>query len=256
MLGLSSVKIQTAYWIKQNRKRSLLQGFQPANQVTQGYKSNESRVAHRLRGFNGKNTKITLLFQLIGCLVVFFLIWMRVAESGNKKFRVGSNRPSRWGLAGDLCWLLRRAFHSYKVVSFTCLHWWSPFRPWHKGLHLHLVLYLRLVRFPKKPLSALFLPAGDEPDSQVKSRHMEGCMWQASPVFHWVGAGTAACQHSQDKVSTWLSASPPTLTHSRFKSLWLLCREIRFSDTHFLQGGFLSVSRSVITHLFSWEVHS
>lgn len=60
----------------------LLQGFQPVSQETQGYRSNEFSVAHRLRDFYGVNTEVIWLFQKIGCLVVFFLAWIRVAESG------------------------------------------------------------------------------------------------------------------------------------------------------------------------------
>ena len=63
---------------------SLLQGFQPASQETQGYGSNKFWVAHRLRNFYGINTEVTWLFQMISCLVVFFLIWFRVAESGEQ----------------------------------------------------------------------------------------------------------------------------------------------------------------------------
>ena len=60
---------------------SLLQGFHPANQETQGYGSNEFRVGHRLRDYYGVNAEVIWLFQQISCLGVFFLIWIRVAES-------------------------------------------------------------------------------------------------------------------------------------------------------------------------------
>ena len=63
---------------------SLLQGFQPASREMQGYWSNEFRVAHRLKGFYEVNVEVVWLFQLIGCLVVFFPIWIRVAESGEQ----------------------------------------------------------------------------------------------------------------------------------------------------------------------------
>ena len=64
---------------------SLLQGFQLTSQGTQGHRNNEFSVAHRLRNFYGKNAEVVWLFQLVCCLVVFFLIWIRVAELGRRR---------------------------------------------------------------------------------------------------------------------------------------------------------------------------
>ena len=64
---------------------SLLQGFPLTSQGTQGYRNNEFSVAHRLRNFYGKNAEVVWLFQLVCCLVVFFLIWIRVAELGRRR---------------------------------------------------------------------------------------------------------------------------------------------------------------------------
>ena len=57
----------------------LLQGFQPTSQETQGYGNNEVWVAYRLKDFDGINTKV--IWPLVGCLLVFFLIWIRVVAS-------------------------------------------------------------------------------------------------------------------------------------------------------------------------------
>lgn len=65
-------------------KDDFIAGFQSASQETQGYGINEFRVAHRLRDFYGINREVIWLFQLIGCLVVFFLTWIKVAESGEQ----------------------------------------------------------------------------------------------------------------------------------------------------------------------------
>lgn len=116
---------------------SLLQGFQLTSQGTQGYRNNEFSVAYRLRNFYGKNTEVVWLFQLVCCLVVFFLIWIRVAELGNKKIRDGMKRLSIWGLASVLCWFLRRRSCEVRLrLIFALVFWLTPLCPWHKWLHL------------------------------------------------------------------------------------------------------------------------
>lgn len=86
-------KPNSAHWVKQIRKMNLLQMLWPASQKTQGCGSNEFRVAHGLKGFYGINAEVWP-FQLIGCLVVFFPICIRVAESGKQ----GSTKMARTDL--------------------------------------------------------------------------------------------------------------------------------------------------------------
>lgn len=59
----------------------------PCKSESECYGSNGFRVASRLRDFYGINTEVTWLFHLIGCLVVFFLTWIWVAELGIRKSR-------------------------------------------------------------------------------------------------------------------------------------------------------------------------
>lgn len=51
----------------------------------EGYEGNEFWDSHRLRDFCGINVEVIWLFQLIDCLVVFFLIWTSVTESREQR---------------------------------------------------------------------------------------------------------------------------------------------------------------------------
>lgn len=97
-LNVSKTKSCTLSKTKQSRKKSLLQGFRPARRGAQGYGSNESLVAHKLTGFYGVYAEVTWLFQLIGCLVVFFVIWIRVAERGNKEVQTWCEQTWHLGI--------------------------------------------------------------------------------------------------------------------------------------------------------------
>lgn len=61
----------------------LLQGFQLVSWETQGY-GRDGLQDHRLRNFYRVNAEAIWLFQLIGCLGIFSLIWVRVTESGEQ----------------------------------------------------------------------------------------------------------------------------------------------------------------------------
>lgn len=57
-----------------------------------------------MKEFLQANVEVVWLFQLTGCLVVFFLAWVRIGESGKQgKSRAGINRPGLWGSVGTLC---------------------------------------------------------------------------------------------------------------------------------------------------------
>lgn len=59
---------------------NLLEGFWPASQETQAI--NEFQVVHRLGDLYEVSVEVIWIFQLISYPVVFFLIWIKVAESG------------------------------------------------------------------------------------------------------------------------------------------------------------------------------
>lgn len=102
----------SAYWIKQKRekRRVFLQGLWPISQKTQGYQSNEFQAAPKLRDFYERNTEVTWLF----C----YCCWLEV-ESGEQGSQDDVNVLSAWGLAGVLCWFLRRDVNSSKIrLSF------------------------------------------------------------------------------------------------------------------------------------------
>lgn len=63
---------------------NLFQGFALASQKIQGHGNSEFWVAPKLRDFYGINAGAIWLLQLISCLLVFFLIWIRIAESGEQ----------------------------------------------------------------------------------------------------------------------------------------------------------------------------
>lgn len=109
-------------------KDDFIVGFQSTSQETQGYGINEFRVAHRLRDFYGINREVIWLFQLIGCLVVFFLTWIKVAESGEQG-----------GWESEQIWYLG-------IGWYPVLCWLSLFCPWHKWLHFNLVVHLLVLR--------------------------------------------------------------------------------------------------------------
>lgn len=80
---LLSVKNQTPPR-KKRRKMSSLQRFRSVRWETQVYRSSEFWVAHRQKSFYGVNMEVIWLFQQTGCLLVFFLIWIRVAAWGEQ----------------------------------------------------------------------------------------------------------------------------------------------------------------------------
>lgn len=97
---LLSVKNQILSTKKTKRKMSLLQRFWSVRWETQVYRNSEFWVAHRLKSFYEVYMEVIWLFQQIGCLLVFFLIWIRVATWGEQ----GSPDMARTDLAfGD--WL-------------------------------------------------------------------------------------------------------------------------------------------------------
>ena len=85
------------------RKMSLLQGFWPASQEAQGCGTNEFQVAYRCRVFCEVKVEFIWLFQLNSSLVIFFPIWISVAESWEQRSsEIGVNRFGVWGLVGVL----------------------------------------------------------------------------------------------------------------------------------------------------------
>lgn len=138
----------SAHWVKQSRKTSLLQGFSPASQETQGYENNESRAAHRLRDFLCSKCRCFWLFQLIGCLVVFFLIWIMVAESGEKEVQRWLEETWCLGIGWRPLLVSEKSYKFLQLMlggvkfhfSLMCLHWPTPCCLWHKWLNFNLVL--------------------------------------------------------------------------------------------------------------------
>ena len=78
---------------------SLLHGLQSASQETQGYRSNEFQFL--TRDFYRISAEVIWPFQLIGCPVVFFLIWISVKNQGDREDQRWSEQP--WHLVLSWC---------------------------------------------------------------------------------------------------------------------------------------------------------
>ena len=90
-LGLNSLharrcqKPNSARWIKQSRRMSLLQGFWPACKLRNSRLREQWVLScSQTKEFLWDHREVICLFQLIGCPVVFFLIWIRGAGWGER----------------------------------------------------------------------------------------------------------------------------------------------------------------------------
>lgn len=100
------------------------------------------------KGFLCSKCRCFWLFQLIGCLVVFFLIWIMVAELGEKEVQRWLEETWCLGIGWRPLLVSEKSYKFLQLMlggvkfhfSLMCLHWPTPCCLWHKWLNFNLVL--------------------------------------------------------------------------------------------------------------------